>query len=99
MNMNDIFKRVAKRNDMAVGDVKKVFEDTLEVIEDELLVTAVDGDKLKVGSLGTLKVSLKPDRMVRNPSTNQQVKKEANYALAFSLAGPIKKLVASKKVS
>ncbi len=79
-----------------VGLSRSESADLVKLVLDQITVTLVDGDSVKLSSFGTFAVRSKGGRIGRNPKTGQEVPITPRRVLVFRPSHVLKHLINSK---
>ena len=68
------------------GSDKKGATAMLDALTEIITKTVADGGAVTLPGVGKIYCRERPERMVRNPSTNEQIKKEADRVVKITVA-------------
>jgi DNA-binding protein HU-beta len=88
MNKSDLIKAVATDTGLTQADANKALDATLEVITKAV----AKGEQVAITGFGTFVLKSRPERMGRNPRTNEPVKIKARKSAAWKPAAALKDL-------
>lgn len=77
------------------GADKKTVQATLDALSEVIAEQVSAGGAVTIPSVGKMSCRERPERMVRNPATGEQMKKEADRAVKFTIAKALKDSVNS----
>ena len=69
---------------------KKAASAALDALSDVVTETVKDGGALTLPGIGKVACRERPERMVRNPATGEQIKKDADKVVKFTIAKSLK---------
>ena len=79
----------------AMGSDKKTANAALDAIADVVSREVAAGGTVTIPGLGKMACKERPERMVRNPATGEQMKKPADKQVKFAIAKALKDVVNS----
>ncbi len=77
----------------AMGSDKKTANAALDAIASVVSREVADGGTVTLPGLGKVACKARPERMVRNPATGEQMKKPADKQVKFAIAKALKDVV------
>ena len=77
----------------AMGSDKKTANAALDAIADVVSREVAAGGTVTIPGLGKMACKERPERMVRNPATGEQMKKPADKQVKFAIAKALKDVV------
>ncbi len=89
MNKTDLINKVAELGELSKKDAGKAVDAVLDSISESLKA----GDAVQIVGFGTFKVTHKPARQGRNPSTGQTIDIAASNKVSFSPGATLKNAV------
>ncbi len=89
MNKTDLINKVAELGELSKKDAGKAVDAVLDAISESLKA----GDAVQIVGFGTFKVTHKPARQGRNPSTGQTIDIAASNKVSFSPGATLKNAV------
>jgi DNA-binding protein HU-beta len=89
MNKTDLINKVAELGELSKKDAGKAVDAVLDAISESLKAK----ESVQIVGFGTFKVSFKPARQGRNPSTGQTIEIAASNKVSFSPGATLKNSV------
>jgi DNA-binding protein HU-beta len=77
----------------AMGSDKKVAAKALDAIAEVVTATVKSGGAVTIPGIGKIVCRARPERQVRNPATNEIIKKPADKVVKMSVAKTLKESV------
>lgn len=77
----DLVERIANRTKMSRGDVKRLLQETLDLI----IVELKKGNRIEFRDFGVFEVKERAPRLAQNPKTLQKVEVPAKRAVKFKV--------------
>ncbi len=86
MNKSELIAAIAEKAGLSKKDAEKALNGFVEVVTEQL----AKGEKVQVIGFGAFEVKARPERVGRNPRTNEEIKIAASKAPVFKAGKALK---------